>query len=111
LLAIRGRVPERVAAMSRRDFVAETPPADDGIEFKVEQPSAPSSDGETRLLAKAIVERARTRGIALDEAFEDRLAIYGDVSSLEKMLEAADRITDFHSYAFEVGIEDPKSQP
>jgi hypothetical protein len=111
LLAIRGRVSERVAAMSRRDFVAETPPADDGIEFKVEQPSAPSSDGETRLLAKAIVERARTRGIALDEAFEDRLAIYGDVSSLEKMLEAADRITDFHAYALVVGIEDPKSQP
>jgi hypothetical protein len=26
LLAIRGRVSERVAAMSRRDFVAETPP-------------------------------------------------------------------------------------
>jgi hypothetical protein len=39
------------------------------------------------------------------------LAIYGDVNSLEKMLEAADRITDFHAYALEVGIEDPKSQP
>jgi len=53
----------------------------------------------------------RTRGIALDEAFEDRLAFYGDVNSLEKMLEAADRITDFHAYALEVGIEDPESQP
>jgi hypothetical protein len=97
--------------MSRPDFVAETPPADDGIEFKVEQPSTPSSDGETRLLAKAIVERARARGIALDEAFENRLSVYGDASSLEKMLEAADRIADFHAYASEVGIGDPKSQP
>jgi hypothetical protein len=111
LRTIRGRVSERVAAMSRRDFVAETPPADDSIEFKVEQLSAPSPDLKTRPLAKAIVDRALARGIALDEAFEDRLSIYGDAASLGKMLEAADRITDFHAYASEIGIEDPKSRP
>jgi hypothetical protein len=111
LRAIQGRVSERVAAMSRRDFVAETPPADDSIEFKAEQPSALSPEVETRPLARAIIERALARGIALDEAFEDRLSIYGDAATLEKMLEAADQITDFHAYASEIGIQDPKSQP
>jgi hypothetical protein len=111
LRAIQGRVSERVAAMSRRDFVAETPPSDDSIEFKVEEVSAPSPDAETRPLAKAIVARALARGIALDEAFEDRLSIYGDPATLGKMLEAADQITDFHAYASEIGIEDPNSQP
>jgi hypothetical protein len=48
---------------------------------------------------------------ALDEAFEDRLSIYGDAATLGKMLEAADQITDFHAYASEIGIEDPNSQP
>jgi hypothetical protein len=81
LRAIQGRVSERVAAMSRRDFVAETPPSDDSIEFKVEEVSAPSPDAETRPLAKAIVARALARGIALDEAFEDRLSIYGDAAT------------------------------
>jgi hypothetical protein len=64
-----------------------------------------------RPLAKAIVARALARGIALDEAFEDRLSIYGDAATLGKMLEAADQITDFHAYASEIGIEDPNSQP
>jgi hypothetical protein len=48
LRAIQGRVSERVAAMSRRDFVAEAPPSNDSIEFKVEEVSAPSPDAETR---------------------------------------------------------------
>jgi hypothetical protein len=111
LRAIQGRVSERVAAMSRCDFVAEAPPSNDSIEFKVEEVSAPSPDAETRPLAKAIVARALARGIALDEAFEDRLSIYGDAATLAKMLEAADQITDFHAYASEIGIEDPNSQP
>ncbi len=97
--------------MSRRDFVTETPLADESIEFKVEQPSGPAPDGATRELAKAIIERARARGITLDESFEDRLAIYGNPDSLKKMLEAADRIADFDAYASEIGIEDPKSKP
>ncbi|MCS3926252.1 hypothetical protein M2175_001283 [Bradyrhizobium elkanii] len=54
---------------------------------------------------------ALARGIALDQAFEDRLSIYGDAATLGKMLEAADQITDFHAYASEIGIEDPNSQP
>jgi hypothetical protein len=97
--------------MSRRDFAAETPPSDDSIEFKVEEISTPSPDAETRTLAKAIVARALARGLALDEAFEDRLSIYGDAATLGKMLEAADQMTDFHAYASEIGIKDPNSQP
>ncbi len=108
LRAIQGRVSERVAAMARRDFVTERPPADESIEFKVEQPVVSSSDDETRLLARAIVERGRARGIVLDEALEDRLAIYGNPAALKTMLEAADGITDFDAYASEIGIDIPE---
>jgi hypothetical protein len=45
-------VSERVAAMSRRDFVAETPPADDSIEFKCESDPKrdPNSDDRKALM-------------------------------------------------------------
>jgi len=84
--------------MSRRDFVAETPPADDGIEFKVEQPSAHSPEVETRPLARAIVERALARGIALDEAFEDRLSIYGDAATLARVRGFVPENADFEIF-------------
>lgn len=107
---LQGRVSERVAAMSKRDFPAEQPPTSERIEFKLE-PQTGGPEDSTRLLAEAIIEKARKRGIILDESFGDRLAIYGDAAALTKMLEAADTIVDFDTYATELGIDDPKSQP